>query len=122
MNEGDFSIEFEVRESYIYAYVTGTDSFETCLNSWARVAKKAGELGIPRVLVHECLMGHITEGELFNVLQKVIPMGIGIKVAFFNENQDHEAFFALGELMARNRGIDIQMFQSLEDAEKWISD
>lgn len=122
MNQGDFNIRFEMRESYIYAYISGTDSYETCLNSWIKVAKKAEKLGIPRVLVHECLIGHITEGEMFNVLQEVIPMGIGIKVAFFNENQDHDDFFALGELMAQNRGIDIQMFQSLEDAERWISD
>jgi len=122
MNHGDFSIQFEVRESYLYAYISGTDSYETCLNSWVMIAKKAHELGIPRVLVHESLIGHITEGELFNVLQQVIPMGIGIKVAFFNENLDHATFFALGELMAQNRGIDIQIFQSLKDAERWISD
>ena len=122
MKEGLFSIRFEDRKTYLYVHVSGEDSYETCLDALIQAAEKAQDLGIPKVLIHKQLSGEISEGELFSILQKVVPMSIGLQVAFFDENRSHAEFNQLGELMAQNRGINIQMCSSLEEAECWLSE
>lgn len=122
MKPGTINLTFEHRETYLYALVTGEDSYENCLSSWTQITEKVKAFGLNRVLVHEELTGRITEGELFSLLQEIIPLGIGIRIAFFDPDIKHEAFNLLGGLVAQNRGIDVQMFKSLEEAEQWITE
>lgn len=120
MKEESFSVYFEHRGTYLYVKLTGKDSFDASLVYWHKIAEKVRNLELDRVLVHEDLEGSVTEGEMFEIMQKVIPEGMGIQVAFFDANQADLGINELGHLIATNRGADIRIFQTLEDAEAWI--
>jgi len=120
MAENDYTLEFEDRGSYLYAHLTGMDSFAASLSYWNTIADKVHELGHTKLLVYENLIGEVSEGEIFDVMMDILPAGTGISVAFFDENQADSKINELGQLIANNRGATIRIFQTLADAEKWI--
>lgn len=121
MSDLDYQIEFEDRGAYLYVHLTGTDSFAASLNYWNKIADKAKQIGTLRVLVHEALEGQVSEAEMFDIMNDVVPSGLGVRVAFFDENQEGAEINELGQLIAENRGAIIKIFGSLADAEKWIA-
>jgi hypothetical protein len=116
----EYSLDFEDRGNYLYAHLTGKDSYAASLDYWSAIAGKARALGHDRLLVHEKLVGDVSEGEMFSIMMDILPSSIGIKVAFFDENHVDTQINELGHLIATNRGATIRIFQSLADAENWI--
>lgn len=121
MNSEDFNLTFEVRGNFLYAHLTGKDSFSASLDYWNQIADQVRQRQLNKVLVHENLTGEITEGEIFDVMMDILPASTGIHVAFFDENGADRDINEFGQLIANNRGADIRIFQSLEDAENWLS-
>lgn len=120
MTKRTFQLVFEDRKTYLYAHLTGEDSFAASIDYWNQIADKVKELGYTKVLVHEALEGVVSEGEIFEIVMDIVPSGIGIQVAFFDEDQSDHPINELGELIASNRGANIRIFKSLADAERWI--
>ena len=121
MSGNDYHLTFEDRGTYLYAHLTGVDSFAASLSYWNEIADEVKKLGHTSVLAHEALEGGVNEAELFDVIMDVVPSGIGIRVALFDENQDDAKINELGQLIASNRGATIRVFSALADAEKWIA-
>ena len=119
MSNSDYTLSFEDRGTYLYAYLTGRDSFVASLSYWNEIIKKVTELGYSKLLVHENLTGEVSEGEMFEIVTNLLKSGHGISAAFFDENASDEAINALGELVAGNRGIQIQIFKTLDAARQW---
>ncbi len=116
-----YTLTFEDRGSYLYAHLTGQDSFESGLEYWRAIADKTLELGHKRVLVHENMLGDLNKAEVFEIItQFTKPAYLGIRLAFFDENIDNESLNALGQLIATNRGLMVEVFQTLEAALRWI--
>jgi hypothetical protein len=122
MTAREFTLTFELRKNYLYAHITGRDSFSASLDYWKKIADKVRKLDLSNVLVHENLMGDVSEGEMFEIMMKVLPSSTGIKIAFYDENTADENVNDLGQLIANNRGADICIFQTLEAAEKWLEE
>ncbi|VGO17399.1 hypothetical protein PDESU_05995 [Pontiella desulfatans] len=115
-----YRLVFEDRGFYLYAHLTGEDSFAASLSYWNEIADKVRELDYRKVLVHEDLMGETDEAEIFDIMMDILPSSTGIQVAFFDENQTNAEINEFGHLIATNRGADIRIFQSLDDARNWI--
>lgn len=121
MKDGQVSIKCEIRGTYLYAHLSGCDGYEASINYWTAILEKARELELSRILVHENLKGVISEGEIFDLIQQMLPLATGIKVAFFDEDAAHMETNLLGEMIALNRGGDVQVFKTLKEAEAWIT-
>ncbi|MDZ8118291.1 hypothetical protein [Pontiella agarivorans] len=122
VKDGQFNLHFETRNNYLFVRLTGEDSYEASRSYWRQIADRVRKLELNRVLIHEALDGGITEGELFELIMEFVPASAGIRVALYDENKENHELNQLGELIARNRGAEIRIFQSLENAEKWISE
>ncbi|MEE9368502.1 MAG: hypothetical protein V3V05_06515 [Pontiella sp.] len=120
MAHPDYNLLFEDRSTYVYAYLTGTDSFSASLSYWNEIADKTKALGYRKVLVHENLLGDITEGEVFELVKDLLETSREIQVALFDENNTDSRINARGQLFASNRGATVRIFKSLGDAEQWI--
>ncbi len=120
-NEEDYILEFKDRDSYLYVYLAGKDSFSASLSYWNEIADQVRKGGYKKLLVHENLVGEVTAGEVFDLIGDLEKSGlVGIQIAFFDENPADGDVNHFGQLVAGNRGGTIQIFQSLEAAEKWI--
>lgn len=121
MSVNDYNLVFEDRGAYLYAHVSGKDSFAACLSYWHAIADKVAEFGLRKLLVHENLEGDISEGEIFDLMVDLKDSGLlGIRIAFFDENDADSQINNLGRLVANNRGGNVCIFQSLEAAQSWI--
>jgi len=121
MKEKSYTLQFELRDDYLYAHLEGQDSFNASIEYWPRIAEEVRTRNLTKVLVHENLEDELSEGEVFELIMEVLPASTGIKVALFDEQQVNSDINELGELVARNRGADIRIFQSLENAENWLA-
>ena len=57
---------------------------------------------------------------MFDIMNDVVPSGLGVRIAFYDENQDNAQVNELGQLIAENRGAIIKIFGTLTDAERWL--
>ena len=86
MSPQKFILDFEARENYLYAHLSGKDSFAASLDYWNQIVDQVQQLNVTKVLVHENLTGEVSEGELFDVIMDILPSSSGIQVAFYDEN------------------------------------
>ena len=116
-----YSLKTEDRGSYLYAHLTGQDSFEASLSYWNEIADKVKELDAKKLLVHEDLTGEVTEVEIYDIMMDLVNSGLAdLKIAFYDENHTDAALNSLGKLVANNRGANVMILNSLKAAQGWI--
>jgi hypothetical protein len=78
-------------------------------------------LGHTKLLVHENLLGKLSKTQIFKIVTHFTkPEYLGIRIAFYDENLDDGTLNALGQLVATNRAIRVEIFPSLESARQWV--
>ena len=121
MNEFNYKLTFDNRETYLYAFITGQDSFAASLSYWNEMADEVNRLGYTKLLVHEQLEGNVDEGEIFDLIMDLKESALrGVQIAFYDENRDDIPITALGQLIANTRGGAVRLFQNLKAAMNWI--
>ena len=121
MNEFNCKLTFDTRETYLYAFITGQDSFAASLSYWNEMADEVNRLGYTKLLVHEQLEGNVDEGEIFDLIMDLKESALrGIQIAFYDENRDDIPINALGQVIANDHGGAVRLFQNLKAAMNWI--
>jgi hypothetical protein len=121
MSNLGYHLDFEERDTYLYARLTGKDSFAASLSYWNEIKDKVKDTGAKRLLVHEILQSGVTEEEMYDLMSDLLRNDIPeIKIAFFDENLDNAALNYLGKMVAENRGTNVRIFGSLALAQYWI--
>jgi hypothetical protein len=118
-----YSITFEHRPGYLYAYVRGeTDSYEISNAYWTEVAAECAKHNFRKVLVDEDLAQPVPSiSEVFHTASERAFMGFsGLKVAFVDRHADHHEQNLFGELVATNRGLFLKVFSDFRTGEKWL--
>ena len=116
-----YSIRFEDRKDYLYAYVEGQDSLETSMNYMQEVADKALAGEFQKLLIEENLEGQLKDFDMFQITSKFVDMGLAeIKMGFVDLKEDHSIGNEFGELVATNRGVKVKIFNTVADAEAWL--
>jgi len=119
-----YSITFEMRPQYLYAYVKGdADSYDISHAYWSDIAAECAKLGVEKLLVDEDLAEPMQSmSEVFQGASERSFMGLsGLKIAFVDRHADQHEQNLFGELVATNRGLFCKVFGSLEDGEAWLT-
>jgi hypothetical protein len=123
MSGPNYQLTFEDRNTYLYVRLTGEDSFAASLSYWNKIADQAKLRGCEKMLIHENLVGKVAESEMGEIIRDLLPSGLAeIQIAFFDENVEDAAINALGQTLAVDRGANVKIFTSLDDAKDWITD
>ena len=118
-----YSIAFNDHADHLYARVEGkADSYEISQTYWAEIAAECEKRGTKKLFVEERLEQQIPSiADTYQAAAERHEMGLnGIKIAFFDafgEQLDQNQF---GELVARNRGINVKVFDDFDAALKWL--
>jgi len=116
-----YQVEFEMRDTYLYAHLTGKDSFAASLSYWNEIKDKVEDCRAKKLLVHEDLEGEVTEVEMYDLMVDLLHNGFpDVKVAFSDENPADSALNHLGKMVAENRGANVRIFEDLSRAQYWI--
>jgi hypothetical protein len=120
--EKPYRISFEVRDEYLYAYIEGEqDSFEISKQYWTDVSESLQRSGKKKVLVEENIVENGEMTDLFNLSTSLPDMGFSDKkIAFVDRIADQAELNSFGELVAVNRGLNVKIFKSVDEAEKWL--
>ena len=87
MSDREYTLAFEDRGSYLYARITGRDSYAASMAYWPAIADEVERTGFKRILVHENLQGIVTEGEIYEILMNLRGSALmGIRIAFYDES------------------------------------
>lgn len=113
----------ESKEAYLYAYVSGEQSFENHKELAFYLAGVCAEEKKDSVIIDIRGIfgespGTFKDYELARFLQTLIGQTIKkIAVIYLPKNESHIRFF---ETAARNNGIELRVFLETAEAEKWI--
>lgn len=118
-----YKIAFEDYGDHLYARVDGeADSYEISQMFWADIAAECEKRGTKKLFVEERLQQQIPSiADTYQAAAERHEMGLaGIKIAFYDafaEQLDQNQF---GELVARNRGINVKVFDDPDTALAWL--
>jgi hypothetical protein len=118
-----YSITFEHRSNYLYAYVKGDkDSYEISKAYWSEIAEECAKLEIRKVLVDEDIAEPMPSmSEVYHGASERSFMGLsGLKIAFVDRHAEQHEQNLFGELVATNRGLFCKVFNTFEEAERWL--
>ena len=119
----DYSITFEHRPAYLYAYVTGEkDNYDISRRYWQEISDRIHANGYTSVLVDEDIVETASVIDIFQLVSEFADMGFtGIRIAFYDRRIEHHELNEFGELVASNRGLNGRAFNDYGLAEKWIT-
>lgn len=125
MNEDDselYQLEFEERPDYLCAHVSGDkDSVEICTQYWRKIADQCRRTKYDKVLIVEDIKETVSTSEMYQIASEIPGMGFyGIQIAFVDQKIEQRAINEFGGLVATNRGLNIKLFNTTEEAEKWF--
>lgn len=117
-----YNLEFEERTDYLYAYVSGDkDNIEISTQYWREIADECRRTKCRKVLIVEDLKESVSTTETYQIASEIPHMGFfGIKVAFVDQYIEQHAVNEFGGLVSTNRGLNVKLFNSIEEAEKWL--
>ena len=118
--DSTYTIKFEDRGDYLYTLVGGnTLSPEIARRYWDEIAEECNRLGKTKIMIEKNFAQTVSAPEMLEMgvyLGKVLP---NRKIAFLDRFKN-ESVNELGKKIARNQGVKLQVFETVENAEKWL--
>ncbi len=115
-----YDLEMEDRGEYLWALVGGLKlTAEISAAYWNEIAEKCFELGKMKVLIEKNFVNSVGPEDMVKMathLGKLLPTS---KVAFY-DRYSHDNINQLGKKLARNRDVMMQLFDNVEEAERWL--
>ncbi len=117
-----YNIEFVDRTDYLYAYVSGDkDSLDISRQYWREIADECRRTKKSKVLIVEDIKESVSTTETYQIASEISSMGFaGIKIAFIDQHIEQQELNEFGELVSTNRGLNVKLFNKVEEAEKWL--
>lgn len=122
MEDKPYSIYFEEREKYLYAFVTGErDSLEISMLFWNEIADKCRAVKCEKLLVEEDFPETIQTVDMYRLGEFLAGLKLtAIKTAFVDRRLDQQDLNRFGLMVAQNRGLWGMIFNNSDEAEKWL--
>ena len=121
MADPDFTLSFEERDEYLYAFVNGIrDSVDVSKGFWKQIHLKAKESGFHRILVEEDFPNQITIVEMFEVAEYIAELYHNMKIAHVDKRLTDFDLNRFGETVSTNRGLQGKVFNQVAEAEQWL--
>ena len=123
METKEYRLTFDNKPEYLHALVEGErDSYEISRQFWNEIAAECERLRPARLLVEEDLKQQLPSiADTYQGAAERQDMGLaGIRIAFLDLQPDQHEQNQFGELVARNRGINMKVFRDRAEALEWL--
>ncbi len=112
-------------EGYVHARVSGVNQILNIVDYWRKIADICSEKGTKRIVVEDCLIGHVGEIEIYQLYKSFtkktgIPVGSRIAIVYPKERVDSMGFAVT--VMTNWSGINLRHFTDIEPAKLWLLD
>ena len=118
-----YSLEFEQRADYLYAYVSGeTDSLDISRGFWREIADECQRVTAGKLLIVEDIKEIVSMADMYQIASEIPQLGFsGVRIAFVDRYIDQHDLNSFGEIVATNRGIHGKIFNDVDEAIGWLS-
>jgi len=121
MEAASFRLAWESREGYLRASIFGErDSFDVTMGAVLEIAKVSREKKAGKLLVEHDVPGPLTSTEVYTIAKELPDLFRGVQVAFVIHHATVRVHPEFLELVARNRGANGRLFQTVSEAERWL--
>ena len=115
-----YSIETENRGSYLYAIVGGLKvTPQIALDYWNEIIAECESLGCSKILLEHNFIEMIEMAEMLSIIGPVADMLNGRMLAFYDRCGHYDTPEA-GKKILRSHDLKMQIFQDLNEAERWL--
>lgn len=120
-SDPNYTLTLEERQGYLYALAGGqTLTAEISASYWNEIAGRCFETNIERILIEKDFAEGVGPDEMLRMADHLGNLLPGRRIAFLDRHR-HDAINELGKKLARNRDVMMQVFDSVESAERWLS-
>jgi hypothetical protein len=107
---------------YLHATVTGTHNAENALRFLTESFAACQKQGCSAMLLEFNLSGQSLDStSIFDVVSKRTGDAVKLrKIAYYDNSDRDPAKVKFAETVARNRGVNVRLFQDLEAAKRWL--
>jgi len=120
-----YALTIEEQPSYLHAKVSGTHNAQNARRFLEDVHEAWAQRNHSAVLLEMNLAGpSLSVVSIFNIISERAPYALGLKrIAYVDGGSGHDPEQSrFAETVARNRGVNVRLFQALDDAEGWLRD
>lgn len=117
-----FKLTLTEKPGYLHAVVTGQNTLENVVMYMKELREASIAGGFTRVLVEENLTGRRLETwDVYQIASQGSAGDVGIfeAIAFVDVNA-HGELMKFAETVANNRGVPLNVFATVADAEAWL--
>jgi hypothetical protein len=115
-----YSLELENRGEYLYAIVGGLKvTPEIGLSYWSEIVAACEEHGLTKILLEHNFAEMISMSGMLEVIGPLAGMLRGRMFAFVDRYEHYDIPEAAKGIL-RNLNVKMQLFRSVEEAEKWL--
>ena len=120
----EYHLSLAAHPGYLHATVTGTHNAENVARFLREVREACAAQGVSAVLLEVKLSGpSLATGSIFSVISKESAEGRLLrKVAYIDASDRDPAKIKFAETVALNRGVNVRLFASVEDAGRWLAE
>ncbi len=118
-----YTIVFEDYPKYLYALVHGEKyGYEILAGFLHEIADECQKRNFNKVLVEENISATASQTDVFRIASELPQLGFSnIRLAYIDRFSEQQELNEFGQEVAENRGVDVQIFSSQEDADKWLT-
>ena len=119
-SELGYTLNMEDREGYLYALARGERlTAQISAAYWNEIAGRCFEDNVERILIEKDFPEAVGPEEMLRMADHLGNLLPGRRIAFLDRHR-HDPINELGKKLARNRDVMMQIFDSVEKAEKWL--
>lgn len=120
----EYHLSLVPHPGYLHVSVTGTHSAENAARFLREVREACASQGVSAVLLEVKFSGpSLTTGSIFSVISQESAEGkLFRKVAYVDASDRDPAKIKFAETVALNRGVNVRLFASVEEAGRWLAE
>ncbi|MBC7900768.1 MAG: hypothetical protein H7070_12035 [Saprospiraceae bacterium] len=119
-----YTIIFEEYPTYLYALVHSDKYGYDILAQFLReIADECKKRSFKQVLIEENISAVTSMTDVFRTASELPQLGFSkIRMAYVDRFADQKEMNEFGQMVAVNRGVNVKIFGSQEEADKWLSE
>ena len=120
----EYRLSLVPHPDYLHASVTGTHSAENVERFLREVREACAARGVSACLLEVRFSGpSLATGSIFSVISKESAEAKTLrKVAYVDPSDRDPAKIKFAETVALNRGVNVRLFASVEEARRWLEE
>ncbi len=118
-----YTIVFEDCPKYLYALVHGEQyGYAVLAQFLLEIADECKKRKFSQVLIEENISATTPEEDVFRIASELPQLGFSdIRMAYIDRFTEQEDLNEFGREVAESHGVDVKIFSSFEEADKWLS-